>query len=81
MKARGTVPALKSEVQDRGFWETHGSTVLADWAKARLPNLKASTQSISRRLRVHMLDRIKAAANARSRPYQSLSKVWLEEDR
>ena len=42
-------------------------------------NLKPSTQSISLRLPVHTLERIKAAANARDVPYQSLIKVWLEE--
>jgi predicted DNA binding CopG/RHH family protein len=55
---------------------------LVDWSKAkrvRLPNLKPSTQSISLRLPVHTLERIKAAANARDVPYQSLIKVWLEE--
>ena len=53
-----------------------------DWSKAarvRLPNLKPSTQSISLRLPVHTLERIKAAANARDVPYQSLIKVSLEE--
>jgi predicted DNA binding CopG/RHH family protein len=55
---------------------------LIDWSKAkrvRLPNLKPSTQSISLRLPVHTLERIKAAANARDVPYQALIKVWLEE--
>ena len=55
---------------------------LIDWSKAkrvRLPNLKPSTQSISLRLPVHTLERIKAATNARDVPYQSLIKVWLEE--
>jgi predicted DNA binding CopG/RHH family protein len=82
MKARAKVPAFKSEAQERSFWETHDSTMLVDWSKAsrvRLPNLKPSTQSISLRLPVHTLDRIKAAANARDVPYQSLIKVWLEE--
>jgi len=30
-------------------------------------------------LPLHLLDRIKSAANARDVPYQSLIKVWLEE--
>ena len=34
---------------------------------------------ISLRLPLHTLERIKAAANARDVPYQSLIKVWLEE--
>ena len=53
-----------------------------DWSKAKrawLPNLKPSTQSISLRLPVHTLERIKAAANERDVPYQSLITVWLEE--
>jgi predicted DNA binding CopG/RHH family protein len=41
--------------------------------------LKPSTRSISLRLPVHTLERIKAAANARDVPYLSLIKVWLEE--
>ncbi len=82
MKARAKVPAFKSETQERAYWEKHDSTALVDWSKARrvrLPNLKPSTQSISLRLPLHTLDRIKAAANARDVPYQSLIKVWLEE--
>jgi predicted DNA binding CopG/RHH family protein len=82
MKARVKVARFKSEAQERAFWETHDSTALVDWSKAvraRLPNLKPSTQSISLRLPLHTLDRIKAAANARDIPYQSLIKVWLEE--
>ena len=75
-------PKFKSEAQERRFWETHGSAEHVDWSKAtrvRLPNLKPSTQSISLRLPVHTLERIKSAANARDVPYQSLIKVWLEE--
>jgi len=41
--------------------------------------LNPSTQSISLRLPLHTLERIKIAANARDVPYQSLIKVWLEE--
>ena len=44
-----------------------------------LPNLKPSTRTISLRLPQHLLDSIKAAANARDVPYQSLIKVWLQE--
>ena len=76
------LPRFKSEAQERRFWETHDSAEHVDWSKAtrvRLPNLKPSTQSISLRLPVHTLERIKSAANARDVPYQSLIKVWLEE--
>jgi predicted DNA binding CopG/RHH family protein len=82
MTARTRIPHFSSEAQERKFWEDHDSSGLVDWSKAkrvRLPNLKPSTQSISLRLPVHTLERIKAAANARDVPYQSLIKVWLEE--
>ena len=82
MNAKTRVPQFKSEAQERKFWEAHDSAELVDWSKAkhvRLPNLKPSTQSISLRLPLHTLDRIKAAANARDVPYQSLIKVWLAE--
>jgi len=45
----------------------------------RLPNLKPSTQSISLRLPVTLLERIKIAANKRDVPYQSMIKTWLAE--
>jgi predicted DNA binding CopG/RHH family protein len=82
MTARTKVPKLNSEAQERKSWEARDSAELVNWSKAtrvRLPNLKPSTQSISLRLPVHTLERIKAAANARDVPYQSLIKVWLEE--
>jgi predicted DNA binding CopG/RHH family protein len=71
-----------SEAEERAFWETHDSTEYVDWRRARsvvLPNLKPTTRTISLRLPQHLLDSIKAAANARDVPYQSLIKVWLQE--
>lgn len=76
------VPQFKSETAERAFWEAHDSAELVDWSKAErviLPKLKPTTQSISLRLPLHLIERIKLAANARDVPYQSLIKVWLEE--
>lgn len=76
------VPKLRSETEERRFWETHDSTDYVDWSRARrvrLPNLKPSTKSISLRLPVPLLERIKIAANKRDVPYQSLIKTWLAE--
>jgi predicted DNA binding CopG/RHH family protein len=76
------VPDFKSEAAERAFWETHDSTDHVDWQKAqwvRFPNLKPSTTSISLRLPVGLLDRIKIEANRRDVPYQSLIKTWLAE--
>jgi predicted DNA binding CopG/RHH family protein len=76
------VPKFANEAEERVFWETHDSTEYLDWSKARkavLPNLKPTTRTISLRLPQHLLDSLKAAANARDVPYQSLIKVWLQE--
>ena len=80
-KAR-IIPKFRNEAEERRFWETHDSSDHIDWSKAervRLPNLKPSTTSISLRLPVTLLDRIKVAANKRDVPYQSLIKTWLAE--
>ena len=77
-----TVPKFQSEAEERRFWEKHDSSDYVDWSKAkrmRFPNLKPSTMSISLRLPVALLDRIKVAANKRDVPYQSLIKMWLAE--
>ena len=77
-----SIPKFRSEAEERRFWETHDSSSHIDWSKAeraRLPNLKPSTTSISLRLLVALLDRIKVAANKRDVPYQSLIKTWLAE--
>jgi len=77
-----TVPKFASEADERAFWESHDTTEYLDWRKARkavLPNLKPTTKTISLRLPQHLLDSLKAAANARDVPYQSLIKVWLQE--
>jgi len=76
------IPEFAHEAEERLFWETHDSTAYLVWSKARpivLPNLKPTTRTISLRLPQHLLDSIKAAANARDVPYQSLIKVWLQE--
>jgi predicted DNA binding CopG/RHH family protein len=76
------IPTLESEAEERRFWESHDSTNHVDWSRAervRLPNLRPSTTSISLRLPVSLLERIKIAAHKRDVPYQSLIKIWLAE--
>jgi predicted DNA binding CopG/RHH family protein len=76
------IPNFKTEAAERMFWETHDSTEYVDWTAAqrvRFPNLKPSTQAISLRLPVSLLEQIKVEANRRDVPYQSLIKVWLAE--
>ena len=77
-----SVPAFKTEAEERKFWETHDSTDYVDWSKAervRFPHLKPSTTAISIRLPLGLLEQIKIAANKRDVPYQSLIKMWLAE--
>ena len=77
-----TLPKFTNEHEERVFWEQEDSTEYLDWTTAKrvvLPNLKPSTKTISLRLPQHLLDSIKAAANSRDVPYQSLIKVWLQE--
>jgi len=81
-KKRKSLPTFRSEAEERAFWERTDSSDYVDWQKAkraRFPNLKPSTRSISIRLPVALLEQIKVAANRRDVPYQSLIKIWLAE--
>ncbi len=76
------IPKFASEKEEGAYWESHDSSEHMDWTKAQkvtFPNLKPTTKTISLRLPQHLLDAIKAAANSRDVPYQSLIKVWLQE--
>lgn len=82
-RKRKAIPEFKTEAEERAFWETRDSSEYVDWSKAeraRLPNLKPTTKTISLRLPVALLERIKIEANKRDVPYQSLIKAWLDED-
>jgi predicted DNA binding CopG/RHH family protein len=81
-RSRKERPAFRDEAEERQFWESHDSSNYIDWNKAeraRLPNLKPSTRSISLRLPIALLERLKIEANKRDVPYQSLIKTWLAE--
>jgi predicted DNA binding CopG/RHH family protein len=76
------IPAFKSEEEERQFWATHDSMDYVDWSKAErvaLPELKPSSQTISLRLPLAMIARLKLLANKRDIPYQSLLKIFLAE--
>jgi predicted DNA binding CopG/RHH family protein len=80
--AKKRVPKFNSEEEERGFWAEHDSTEYLDWSDARpvtLPNLRASTKTISLRLPEHMLEELKLLANKQDVPYQSLLKMFLAE--
>ena len=76
------IPKFASEAEERQFWETNDSAGYVDWSKATvvsLPHLKPSTETISLRLPAPLLSDLKALANKRDVPYQSLIKMWLAE--
>ncbi|HTX91051.1 MAG TPA: BrnA antitoxin family protein [Anaerolineales bacterium] len=76
------IPEFENEEEEREFWATHDSTEYMDWSqaeRAHFPNLRPSTQAISLRLPVSMLDEIRQLANKQDVPYQSLIKMFLRE--
>jgi predicted DNA binding CopG/RHH family protein len=80
-KAR-PMPRFASEAEERRFLaqpRLDGICGLGQAERVRMPKLRASTTSISLRLPVSLLERIKVAAHKRDVPYQSLIKTWLAE--
>ena len=76
------IPVFKSEAGERDFWLSHDTADYVDWSRARvatLPNLRPSTTTISLRLPAPLLADLKALANQRDVPYQSLLKIFLAE--
>jgi predicted DNA binding CopG/RHH family protein len=76
------LPRFRSEDQEREFWAEHDVVDYFDWDRAvpgSFPALKPSTTTISIRLPEAMLEELKALANERDVPYQSLLKVFLAE--
>ncbi|MBS1517938.1 MAG: hypothetical protein JSS91_07610 [Bacteroidetes bacterium] len=74
------IPKFKTEDEEREFWAKEDSSKYIDWNTAQravFPNLKYSTESISIRIPSSILNRIKAMANERDVPYQSLIKMIL----
>ena len=81
-RSKKAIPQFSNEDKERRFWAKHDVLDYFDWRKAAqpaFPSLKPSTRSISLRLPVSMLEELKALANKRDVPYQSLMKVFLAE--
>lgn len=76
------IPRFATEDEERDFWGSHDTVEYFNWSKAvlaTLPELKPSTTTISLRLPAFLLEELKALANERDVPYQSLMKVFLAE--
>lgn len=81
-KTKPPVPRHANEDAEREYWAEHDSTEHVDWSRARplrLPDLKPTLRSISLRLPEYMIEQLKALANRRDVPYQSLLKIFLAE--
>lgn len=80
MKKLRKIPKFKTASAEHDFWQKEDSTDYIDWSKAkraRFPNLKPSTKTISLRLPEALLNDIKILANKEDVPYQSLMKIIL----
>ena len=79
---RKPIPQFENETLEQEFWSSHDSTDYVDWSQAQrvtFGRLKPSTQTISIRLPVALLEDLKLLANKRDVPYQSLVKIFLAE--
>ncbi len=82
MKTLKKMPKFKTEDAEREFWAKNDFTDFLDFSKgikAKFPNLKPSTQTISLRLPESLLTDIKVLANRQDVPYQSYIKMLLAE--
>ena len=74
---RKLIPQFENEAQEQEFWSSHDSTDYVDWSQAQrvtFGRLKPSTQTISIRLPVALLEDLKLLANKRDVPYNPSSR-------
>ena len=77
-----SMPNFRSEDEERDFWAENDVVDYFDWERSvpgSFPALKPSTKTISVRLPQALLEELKALANERDVPYQSLLKIFLAE--
>jgi len=80
MKKPLKLPKFKNEDEEREFW---AKIDLGDYLEPKdfkhiiFPNLKPTTQSISIRIPLYIVDQVKSKANRLNIPYQSLMKQYI----
>jgi predicted DNA binding CopG/RHH family protein len=82
MKKKLVIPKFKNEDEERDFWDKLDTSKYfepSDFVHAEFPNLKPTSQAISIRIPLLMLDRVKKKANAINVPYQSLIKGYIKQ--
>lgn len=74
------IPKFKDEDEERDFWATHSAMDYFDFSRPihmDLSRLKPSTQPVTVRLPVALVEDLKMLANKHDVPYQSLMKILL----
>ncbi len=83
MKKKLHIPKFKNEDEERKFWDKFDLTDYyepGDFVRVRFPNLKPTTQPISLRLPVSMINELKVRANRIDVPYQALIKQAIAKE-
>ena len=81
-KVTKKLPEFKNEDEERAFWAKHELSDVFDVKKGvnvTFQNLKPSTKTITIRVSESLLNSLKAIANKKDVPYQSLVKIFLDE--
>ena len=80
MKKLKKVPKLKTEKQERVFWQKVDSTKYVNYSKLEkwtFPNLKLTSKPITIRVPESIIERVKIRANKVDMPYQTLIKQYI----
>lgn len=80
MKKPLNLPKFKNEDEEREFWYKLDLSKYyepSDMERVSFPNLKPTSQSISIRIPVYLINRVKEKANEINIPYQSLIKQYI----
>ncbi len=81
-KSQKKFPKFKSEAEEVKFWAAADVGDYFDLSKLERPkfsNLRPSSKTISIRLPEHMLEELRRIANKKDIPYQSLIKMYLDQ--
>lgn len=82
MKKPLKLPTFKNEDDERDFWAKLDLSEYfepSDFEPVSFPNLKPTTRSISIRMPVYLINRVKEKANALDITYQSLIKQYINQ--
>ncbi len=74
------IPHFRNEDEERDFWATHDSTEYFDYSnpiQMDFSHLRFSTQPVTVRLPLSLLEDLRRLANKHDVPYQSLMKILL----